>query len=189
MSLPETIVLDVPNLLTLLGVAVAILSAMFASRSATSARRQAEAAESALKESRAQSAITRAALAAAKAQNSISMHGHRLEAYKSLLSFSSQLNAGGVHFNRNFTWALWEHAQLAEFYFSTEVATSLKSIVDLSMQLQISRERWSEESGVESSARPALVQASHDQHRRILEAVAVTDQQMRKELRLVQREG
>lgn len=190
MSLPETVVLDVPNLLTLAGVVVALLSAIYAWRSAQAARRQAEAAEASLREAREQSALARGALTEAKAQTRISVHGHRLEAYKALLSFYSQITAQGVHFKLEATWNLWEHAQVAEFYFSSLVATSLKSIVDLSLQLQFSRDEWSEESGnPQTSDRKSLVQASYDQLERLRLTVEAVDEQMRKELRLVQAEG
>lgn len=42
MDLPETITLDVPNLLTAVGAVVAILAALYSARSARAAHQQAE---------------------------------------------------------------------------------------------------------------------------------------------------
>lgn len=125
----------------------------------------------------------------AKTQNRISVHGHRLEAFKALLSFRGQLTAKGVHFKREATWGLWEHADIAEFYFSPAVASKLKSIVDLSLALQASRDEWSEDSCVSPPERKVLVDASYAQLENLRAAVSSTEQLMRKELSLVAAES
>lgn len=189
MNPPEAILLDISSLLTLLGVLVALLSALYARRSASTARRQAEAAESALQETRTQSGLAHAAVNEARAQNRISVHGHRLEAYKALLSFSGQLTALGIHYKREALWSFWEYAQIAEFYFSDSVATNLKYIVDLSLELKVSSDKWSDGSGVSPSERKKLVEISNAQLERLCIAVSSADELMRKELRLVETEG
>jgi hypothetical protein len=189
MDLPETIVLDIPNLLTAASVIVALLSALYSLRSAKAAHRQAIAAEHALNETRSQSSLARDALIEAKAQTRISIHGPRLESYKVLLSFSSQLTTQGVHFKQELIWALWEHAQVAEFYFSELIALSLKEIVDLSLAVQSSREEWSGQNQLNPGERQPLVEASYAQLERLRLMVASTDKNMRKELHLVETKG
>lgn len=96
MPLPDTLILDVPNLLTAAGVFVALLAAAYSSRSAVASHRQAAAAETALAEAKAQSAAAKEAVAEARSQNRIAIHSQRLLSYKALLAFRSQLMAHGV---------------------------------------------------------------------------------------------
>lgn len=188
MDLPDTIVLDVPNLLMLASVVVAVLAAVYSGRAAHAAQRQAQAAEASLKESVAQSELTRAALTEAKRQNRIAGHSHRLEAYKELLAFRSQVTAKGIDFKRDAVWALWEHAELAEFYFSKPVADRLIAIVDAGVELQRSRDEWKEDSSFPPTQRTAAVEATHRQMHKLRDDVEATQKLMREELRLVEGE-
>lgn len=86
----------------------AIAGAIFAWWSAASARRQANAAEGALRETCAQSTLAYEALEAARTQNEIAIHGPRLNAYKALLNFRMELNAKGWRFEPEAVWHLWE---------------------------------------------------------------------------------
>lgn len=185
MDLPQTIVLDVPNLLVLASVVVAILAAVYSGKAAHAAQRQAQAAEAALKESVAQSELTRAALGEAKRQNRIAGHAHRLEAYKELLSFRGQLTAKGIDLKREAVWALWEHAEIAEFYFSKSTADSLVAIVDAGIELQRSRDEWKEDSTFPESQRRTAVEATYTLMHKLREDVEATQKIMRGELRLV----
>lgn len=188
MTLPDTIVLDVPNLLTLASVIVAVLAALYSGRSADAAKRQVQAAEASLKVSVAQSELTRAALMEAKRQNRIAGHSHRLEAYKELLAFRSQVSAKGVDVKRDAVWALWEHAELAEFYFSKPVADRLVAIVDAGIELQRSRDEWKEDVSFPPTQRKAAVEATHRQMHQLRDNVEATQKLMRDELRLVEGE-
>jgi hypothetical protein len=130
MSLPETITLDVSNLLTAGGVFVAILAAIYSARSARAAQRQAEAADAAVAEVRAQTKVTREALNEACRQNQIAGHGHRPDAYRALLAFRGRVTTTGVSFSSEPIWALWKHAHVAEFYFTDGVAKRFTGLVD-----------------------------------------------------------
>jgi hypothetical protein len=184
MSIPDTVVLDVPSLLTAAGVAVGLLSAVYAWRSAREARRQAEAAEASLKETRAQSALARATLNESKTQNRIATHGHRLDAYKELLGFQGAITRNGVHFKQEATWSLFDHARLAEFYFSQAVSTAMNSIVDMSIEIQHSREAWGKDAVVQPGERTVLVASTHALLDKLRYALRDLDEARRQELRI-----
>jgi hypothetical protein len=185
MSLPETVVLDVPNLLTLAGVVVAVLAAVYSGISARASQRQATAAETALKQAAEQSQLARAALSEAKRQNRIAAHGHQLDAFKALLSFYSQLTSQGVDFKPEAVWELWEHARIAEFYFSVPLAQELGAIVDAAIALQQSRDEWKMDSAFPASQRSDAVEKTYAQLKQLRRDVESAEQVMRKELRLV----
>jgi hypothetical protein len=185
MELPETIVLDVPNLLTLAGVVVTILGAFYSGVSAYAAKRQAHAAEISLKEAKEQSNLARAALIEARRQNRIGTHAHQLEAFKALLAFYSQLTAKGIHFKSEPVWALWEHAQIAEFYFSKPLAEMLGAIIGAALLLQGSRDEWKEDSSFPPSQRKAAVESTYAQLKQLRVQVEDAEALMRKEIRIV----
>lgn len=185
MSLPETIVLDVPNLLTLAGVTVTILGAFYAGISAYAAKRQASAAERSVKEAREQSQLARAALIEAKRQSRIGTHAHQLEAFKSLLAFLSQLTSKGIDFRPEAVWALWEHARIAEFYFSKALAEKLDAIIGAALKLQGSRDKWKKDSSFPPSQREAAVEATYAQLKQLRTEVEEAEVLMRKEIRIV----
>lgn len=185
MSLPETVVLDVPNLLMLAGVVVAVLAAFYSGMSAYAAKRQASAAEKSLSEAREQSQLARAALVEAKRQNRIAAHAHQLEAFKALLAFYSQLTAKGIDFKPEAVWALWEHARIAEFYFSPPLAQKLDAITGAALKLQGSRDEWKEDSSFPPSQRKAAVEATYAQLKQLRSEVEAAEELMRKEIRIV----
>lgn len=179
MCLPDTIVLDVSNLLTLAGVVVAVLAALYSARSAQAAQRQAKAAEE-------QSQHARSALSESKRQNRIASHGHQLEAFKALLAFRSQITSVGVGFKREAIWSLWEYVQIAEFYFSEPLAKKLDAIVRSALDLQAAHEEWKEDGS--SLERKAKIEATHAQFRKLRADVEAAEDLMRAELRLVENE-
>lgn len=186
MPLPDTPFLDVPNLLTAAGVFVALLAAAYSSRSAVASHRQAAAAETALAEAKAQSAAAKEAVAEARSQNRIAIHSQRLLSYKALLAFRSQLMAHGVHYKEQHLWALWEHVQISEFYFSAAIAAELNGIVDLALEVQASRSLWTDNAEAVSEERKKLVGRSYELLERLHERVKAIDPLMRQELRLVE---
>ncbi len=188
MNLPETITLDVPNLLTAAGVMVAILAALYSARSARAAHRQAEAAEATVAEAKAQSKLAQEALAEARRQNQIAGHGHRLDTYKALLIFRGKVTATGVGFGREAIWDIWEHVQLAEFYFSEKVAKQLSDLVDLALSNQSSHEELKEITNFNDPQRLEKVQKTHEQLWKLRELVETADRLMRKELRIARNE-
>lgn len=185
MSLPETVVLDVPNLLTLAGVVVALLGAFYAGVSAYAAKRQATAAERSLREAKEQSQLARAALVEAKRQSRIGAHAHQLEAFKALLAFYSQLTAKGIDFKSEAVWALWEHARIAEFYFSKPLAEKLDAIIGAALKLQGSRDEWREDSSFPPTQRQAAVQATYAQLKLLRSDVEAAEALMRSEIKIV----
>ncbi len=188
MSLPETITLDVPNLLTGAGVVVAILAAVYAARSARAAQRQAEAADAAVEEARAQTRLTQEALNEARRQNQIAGHGHRLDAYRALLAFRSRVTTTGVGFQSDAIWDLWEHVQVAEFYFSEGVTKRLTGLVDAGLAIQRSHEEWKDATNFTDPHRPEKVRKTHDQFKILRESIEETDGAMRKELKITRDE-
>ncbi len=188
MPLPETIILDVPNLLTAAGVVVAILAAVYSARSARAAHRQAEAADAAVSEARAQTKLTQEALNEARRQNQITGHGHRLDAYMALLAFRGRVTTTGVGFSSRAIWDLWDHAQLAEFYFTEGVAKRLTGLVDSALEIQRSQEDWKETTNFTDPQRPEKVQKTHEQFRVLRQQIEVADQAMRKELKISREE-
>ena len=188
MDLPETITLDVPNLLTAAGVVVAILAAIYSARSARAAHRQAEAADAAVAEARAQTKLTQEALNEARRQNQIAGHGHRLDAYRALLAFRGRVTTTGVGFSSEAIWDLWEHAQVAEFYFSDGVAKRLTGLVDSALEIQRSHEDWKEITNFTDPQRPEKVRKTHDQFSVLRERIEEADQAMRKELKITRDE-
>lgn len=185
MPLPETVVFDVPNLLTLAGVSVSILAALYSARSARASMRQANAAEAALKQATEQLQLTRATLAESKRQNRIASHGMQLEAFKALLSFSSQASANGIDFKREAVWALWEHARIAEFYFSASLVKKLTSIVDTALALQSVRDEWKLDDTYPASQRKDALEKTYVLLKQLRVELESAEQLMRKELRLV----
>lgn len=185
MSLPDTVVLDVPNLLMLAGVMVSLLAAFYAGVSAYAAKRQAAAAERSLNEAKEQSQLARAALVEAKRQNRIGAHAHQLEAFKELLAFYSQLTAKGIDFKREAVWALWEHARIAEFYFSKPLADKLDAIIEAALKLQGARDEWKEDGSFPPSQRKAAVEATYAQLKELRGDVEEAEVLMRKEVRIV----
>ena len=185
----ESILFDVPNLLSAGMFLAALLAAVYAERSANEARRQAKAAESSVREAQAQSVHAKAALAEAKSQNRIAVHTHQLEAYKALLQFKSRIVGSGIHFKDDAVWALWEHAQLAEFYFPTGIADSMTAVVDQALEIQASRSFWSEGAEVVPGQRQGLMAKSYDQFKGLVALIDHLVIDMRGELRIVRDEG
>lgn len=171
MQLPETVVLDIPNLLVLAGVVVSLLAAIYSARSARASQRQASAAEAALSES--------------KRQNRIASHGHQLEIFKALLSFSSQISANGIHFPQEPVWELWEHARIAEFYFSEGTTKKLEAIVEAALTIQTQRNSWKLDNTSPASEKPQAVKETYALLALLREDLKIAEQQMRQELRLV----
>lgn len=186
MDLPDTVILDVPNLLTAAGVFVALLAAVYSARSAVAAHRQAVAAETSLSEAKIQSAAAKEAVAEARSQNRIAIHAQRLASYKALLAFRSQLMAQGVHYKEHHLWGLWEQVQLSEFYFSAAVATELNSIVDLALDVQHVRSLWKDTAEVVGEERTQLVNQSYELFTQLHERIKAIDPLMRQELKLVE---
>jgi hypothetical protein len=184
MDLPETLTLDVPNLLTAAGVVVAVLAALYSARSARAAHRQAEAADAAVGEAREQTKLGQEALAEARRQNEIAGHEHRLDAYRALLTFRGKVTTTGVGFKPEVVWDLWEHAQVAEFYFSEAVATRLTGLVELSLAIQRSHEEWKDSTSFTDSQRGEKVRFTHDQFTELRREIEETDRAMRKELKI-----
>ncbi|MDA8447473.1 hypothetical protein [Paracidovorax valerianellae] len=188
MDLPEAITLDVPNLLTAAGVAVAILAALYSARSARSAHRQAEAAEATVAEAKVQSKLAEAALAETRRQNQIAGHGHRLDAYKALLAFRGKVTATGVGFEREAIWSLWDHVQVAEFYFSGTVAKQLSELVDAALANQAMNDELEESTNFTGSQRPEMVRKTHEHLWQLRELIDAADSSMRKEMRITRDE-
>ena len=185
MPLPVTVVFDVPNLLTLAGVSISVLAALYSARSARASMRQANAAEAALKQATEQLQLTRATSAESKRQNRIASHGMQLEAFKALLSFSSQTSANGIDFKREAVWTLWEHARIAEFYFSASLVKKLTSIVDTALALQSDRDEWKLDDTYPASQRKDAVEKTYVLLKQLRGELESAEQLMRKELRLV----
>ena len=186
MALPETVILDVPNLLTAGGVFVALLAAVYSARSAAASHRQAVAAEVALQETKIQSATAKEAVTEARSQNRIAIHNQRLLSYKALVEFRGQLSAQGVHYKEQHLLALWEHVQLSEFYFSASIAAELNAIVDLAFEVQTARSRWKDNEELIGEKRKKLVNQSYELLQRVNERINAVDPLMRQELKLVE---
>lgn len=187
MGLPETVILDVPNLLTAAGVFVALLAAVYSARSAAASHRQAVTAEAALKEAKIQSAAAKEAVAEARSQNRISIHNQRLLSYKALLEFRGQLTAQGVNYKEQNLLALWEYVQLSEFYFSAGVAAELNAIVNLAFEVQTARSLWKDNADLTGEEREKLVNRSYKLLQQLNEHIKAVDPLMRQELKLVEK--
>lgn len=185
MPLPETPILDVPNLLAGAGVLTAILAAIIAARSATAAHRQAVSAEAAAAEVKTQTAIAKEAVSEARSQNRIAMHNERLRIYKAMLAFQSELSAHGLQYKEQELWVLWEHLRIAEFYFSTTIATELNDIVEIALKLQTSRSLWTDEAAVSADEKSKLVKNSCDLLSELRKRTKAVDSALRQELSLI----
>lgn len=166
----------------------ALLAAIYASRSAREARRQADTAERSVAEARSQSVLAKASLQEAQSQNRIALHHHQLEAYKAVLQFKSRLVGGGIHFKEDAVWPLWEHARLAEFYFPPAVAQPMTSLVDEALEIQASRSLWAEGIDTPPGQRGALVNASYERFKNLHDIIKKLESDMRAELKLVRPE-
>ena len=140
MTLYNSIISDVPNLLTLLGVFVAILPAIYSARSARAAYWQAKSAEASVAEVKIQSKHAQEAVTEARRQNNISGHSHRIDAYRAFLAFRRKVSATGVGFGREVIWSLWEHVEVADFYFSKETVNQLSQLIDAAFANQSSHD-------------------------------------------------
>lgn len=189
MDLPETITLDVPNLLTAAGVFVALLAALYSAWSARAALRQAEAAEATVAEAKVQSKLAEAALTETRRQNQIAGHGHRLDAYKALLAFRQKVTSIGVGFEREAIWNLWEYVQVAEFYFSGEVTKQLSDLVDAALANQALHDEWKESTNFNDPERPEKVTKTHEHLWQLRELIDAADRSMRKEMRITRDES
>lgn len=86
----DTVISNLPNLLTAAGVIATLPAAFYAGISAKVARRQAAAAEAALIETHAQSVLANAALDESRTQSRIAVHGHQLEVYKATMDLLAE---------------------------------------------------------------------------------------------------
>jgi hypothetical protein len=188
MQMTETVVLDVPSLLTAAGVAASILAALYTRWAAASAKRQAESAEASLKEAKAQSALAHASLLAARGQNEIAVHGHRLAAYRALLVFRSEVVFSLSELSRKAAAELWEHARIAEFYYPPEVAAALIAITDDALKLHIIVDRLADSSNIEATELSRFRDRRAELILRIDDTVGRVNEDMRKVLRLFQSE-
>jgi hypothetical protein len=177
---------EVSDWLTAAGVLAALVSAFVADRAARSASQQSTAAQDALKEVRAQTVIARAAVQEARMQNVIATHARRLEVFRALLAFGGSITAHGKNFKREAIWLLGEQAELAEFYYPSEIATSLDSIVRLAIDIESkSQELRSPNSGLTASEGKALMVSTNAAFDILRDSVERTKKAMRSELRLV----
>ena len=180
--------LTAENMLTAAGVFVAILAALYSRWSALAAERQAKSAESALAEARAQSALAHAALQEARTQNELGIHAHRLDAYKAMLAFRSQVNAKAENFSRESVWGLWEHARLAEFYFPANVSSAMSAAVELAIKIQISVERISDSGSYTREELNSLRDKRDADYLQLADSLDKLNDDMRSVLRLVKHE-
>ena len=185
MTFPDIVVFDVSSLLALGGVIVAVLSAMYSARSAHASQRQACAAEVALKQALEELQLARSTLYEIKRQSRIASHGLQLEIFKALLHFSGQLSANGINFRKDVVWEMWEHARIAEFYFSAPLSKKLTSIVDAAIFLQSARDEWKLDDALPAQQRKAAVENTYDLYKELMGELNGAEQLMRAELRLV----
>lgn len=185
MPLPVTIALDGSDLLTLAGVFVAVLAAVYSAKSARASHRQACAAEVALKQAEEQLKLARGTLSESKRQNRIASHELQLKAFRALLAFASQTSANGIQFKQECVWELWEHARVAEFYFSTPVAKQLESIVDTALEIQSARDEWQLDNTFPQAERSAAVEKTYGLLKGLRVKLDTAEKLMREELRLV----
>lgn len=134
-GLPDTIVLDIPNLLTAGGVLVALLSAVYSARSAAASHRQAVAAEAALAEAKIQSATARGAVTEAQRQNRIAIHSERLEIYRALLDFRVQLATDCLNISKEKIWGFHNRTAGAALYFPAKIANALRDLLNAALEL------------------------------------------------------
>jgi len=93
---------------------VSLAGAAIAGHSATSAHSQAE---------------------AARRQNEISLHSHRLEIYEAFLKLRHEVN-GGIEITRQVLFEYWRRAKMAEFYFSPAVHQALDVVVKDALKIR-----------------------------------------------------
>lgn len=120
---------NVENLISLGSLLAALLGAVYAARSAAEARRQARAADESLRATEAQARIASEALRESTRQNLISLHAYRLEIYKTFVRVRRALGIGGS-LRKEEAQELWEHALVADLYFSESTTDRLRSFVD-----------------------------------------------------------
>nr|WP_315429023.1 hypothetical protein [uncultured Albidiferax sp.] len=106
-----------------------LLGAVYAGRSATEAKRQARAADESLRATEVQARTASEALRESTRQNLISLHAYRLEIYKSFVRVRRELGIGGT-LRKEEVRALWEHALVADLYFSESTTDRLRTFVD-----------------------------------------------------------
>ena len=135
MGLPDTIVLDIPNLLTAGGVSVALLSAVYSARSAAASHRQAIAAEAALAEAKIQSATARGAVTEAQRQNRIAIHSERMEIYRALLDFRVQLATDSLNISKEKIWSFHNRTTWAALYFPAKIDNALRDLLNAALEL------------------------------------------------------
>ena len=187
--MPGTVTIDVASALTWIGMLVAVLAALYARWSAIAARRQAEAAEAALRETRAQTSLSQAALQAARTQNEISVHGHRLDAYKAMLALRSEVKAKTSEFSPKVIWELWQHAELAEFYFPSQVSQALGSAVSLALDLLLVTQDLKDSEAMPPEERRGQRERRNKLHAQLSDCLERINEEMRATLRLVKGEA
>lgn len=117
--------------------------------------------------------------------NEIAIHNERLKIYRGFVSFHSALNSQGVGINDKDLWAVFEHVELSEFYYSAQLYEDFQRYFSLAREIRARKDLWStieEESGTQ--ARVAYVKETHEIYKRCLDLGKQLDQEFRSKLRV-----
>jgi hypothetical protein len=118
------------------GLAISVVSALVALLSAIYARRQASSASKA---------------------NEISLHENRLNIYKSLVRFRAHISALGASIKEEDVWLFGEASEMAEFYFPENIAERMKAVFENARKLLSQHEEWRELQNFDHSQAKAMV--------------------------------
>jgi hypothetical protein len=177
------------NLLVAIGSFItALLAALYARRAWHAAKRQADAAEVAVNEAKTQTAIAREAVSEARAQNRVAIHNEQLRIFKGLVAFNSSLTASGVKIKNEVLWALADHAEIAEFYFTKPIADQMMGILDAAFRIQTNHAMWAEEEVGAGPKRVEMVKATYAMFEELKKSIVKLNAEMRAQLRLVEGE-
>lgn len=112
-------------------------------------------------------------------QNEIAIHNERLKIFKAFLDFRGKLRTQGASVSERDLWMdFWPHAQLAEFYYSSETSAELnKFIALLKDEFFAFRELAENDSSYN--------QQTHAKYNECMNLAGQIEEEMRKELKLV----
>jgi hypothetical protein len=123
---------------------------------------------------------------AAERANEIAIHAERLRIFKTIRHFQDEIETGGLNFPDAAQVQLIQGAELAEFYFSPNLANALKKLVDQSQDFISARAQAFVQDTLGQPILPVSARESLSEvHREILSRVKGRLDEMKRDLRLV----
>lgn len=143
--------------------AISVLSALVAAFSALYARWQAN---------------------TAKRANEIALHDSRLGVYNGLVRFRAHISARGTEIAEEEVWKLAEVAELAEFYFPSDIGARLNEVFESCLKLLSLNDEWKNTQTFDPAGARELVKPRHERMRQARDSCFLIADDIKKYLRV-----